>query len=117
MRTLLSQALLLISLSLFTSFAFADPVWIDVRTPSEYEEDHIQGDLNLPLQKIQTETLISVLENLDPDSEIMLYCRSGNRAGQAKELFEAAGFTNVTNAGGISDVRVLREGAQQRPSQ
>ncbi len=46
----------------------------------------------------------------------MLYCRSGNRAGQALELLKTAGFTHATNAGGISDVRELRAIPAQSPA-
>jgi phage shock protein E len=42
------------------------------------------------------------------DDEINLYCRSGRRAELAKEMLEAAGYTNVFNRGGIDEVRVLR---------
>jgi len=82
-----------------------ESVWIDVRTEAEYSEDHIDGDNNIPLASIDTDMIAS---QYGKDVEINLYCRSGNRAGQAKEILEAAGFTNVNNVGGIDDVRELR---------
>ncbi len=85
--------------------AFADPVWIDVRTIEEFGTDHIDGDANIPLAELTATKLAS---QYGKDAELMLYCRSGNRAGQAKALLDAAGFTSVTNAGGIDDVRTLR---------
>jgi len=87
-----------------------DTVWIDVRTVEEFSDDHIAGDMNIPLASIDVDALA---ERFGKDDEINLYCRSGNRAGQAKEILEAAGFTNVNNVGGISDVRELRSLATQ----
>lgn len=97
----------LVLLAVFTvPRAAAEPVWIDVRTVEEYAGDHIAGDANIPLAELDAAQLATSYAS---DAEIMLYCRSGNRAAQAKELLEAAGFTNVVNAGGITDVRALRE--------
>lgn len=91
----------------------ADPVWIDVRSSTEYAADHIAGDSNVPLAELDTQALA---ERYGKDAELKLYCRSGNRAGQALELLKAAGFTNVSNEGGIADVRALRGIAQQSPA-
>lgn len=85
-----------------------EPVWIDVRTVEEYNDDHIDGDLNIPLATINADDFAS---RFGKDAQINLYCRSGNRAGQAKTILEAAGFTNVNNLGGIGDVRALRSPA------
>jgi phage shock protein E len=38
------------------------------------------------------------------DKEIILYCRSGGRAGSAKQMLESAGYKKVTNAGGLTDM-------------
>lgn len=102
---LLKHAVLLFAL-LATRFVLAEQVWIDVRSIEEYSTDHIEGDANIPLATIDAAALAA---KYGKDAELMLYCRSGNRAGQAKQLLETAGFTKVTNAGGITDVRKLRE--------
>jgi phage shock protein E len=44
----------------------------------------------------------------DKTTEIHLYCRSGGRAGRAMNALEDAGYTNVSNAGGIEDAREAR---------
>tara|TARA_R110000772_G_scaffold167899_2_gene279615 strand:- start:83 stop:466 length:384 start_codon:yes stop_codon:yes gene_type:complete len=88
-----------------TAASVSEPVWIDVRTIEEYSEDHIDGDLNLPLVSLDVEEVSSLFSK---DEAINLYCRSGNRAGQAKLILEAAGFTNVNNMGGIDQVREIR---------
>jgi phage shock protein E len=87
-----------------------ETVWIDVRTIEEYNEDHINGDLNIPVDDINMDEFAKMF---DKDDEINLYCRSGNRAGRAKLILEEAGFTNVNNRGGIDDVRELRKLAVQ----
>jgi phage shock protein E len=104
---------LLASLFYCAQGAYADPVWIDVRSVEEYSADHIDGDANIPLAAIDAQALA---DKYGKDAELMLYCRSGNRAGQAQEILKAAGFTNVTNAGGITDVRTLRGIAVQSPA-
>lgn len=91
----------------------ADPIWIDVRTVEEYAADHIDGDANLPLAELDAQALA---DKYGKDAELMLYCRSGNRAGQALEILKSAGFTQVTNSGGIADVRTLRGLAVQSPA-
>ncbi|MBN4053790.1 rhodanese-like domain-containing protein [Haliea sp. AH-315-K21] len=91
-----------------------ESVWIDVRTIEEYNDDHIAGDLNMPLADIDVAEFSSMFSK---DDEINLYCRSGNRAGQAKQILEAAGFTNVNNMGGIGDAREIRNLALQSSSE
>ena len=113
MKLMHLKLLALLTFMFAMSSAWADPVWIDVRTVEEFTADHIEGDANIPLAEIDTAKLAT---QYDKNAEIMLYCRSGNRAGQAKEILEAAGFTNVVNAGGISDVRSLRELAESNSS-
>jgi phage shock protein E len=41
------------------------------------------------------------------EQQLFLYCRSGNRSGQAKTLVEAMGYTQVVNAGSVGDASVL----------
>lgn len=97
---------LLFTLTLFACAGMQPkPVWIDVRTVEEYSANHIDGDANIPLATIDPQDLAA---KYGKDAEINLYCRSGNRAGQAKDILEAAGFTHVNNMGGIDDVSKLR---------
>src|SRR6186997_452497 len=74
---------------------------VDVREPDERAAFNIGGEF-LPLGKIQTMQTdeIDDLKN----EEIIFYCRSGNRSGQACLILEAMGFTNVKNlVGGMID--------------
>jgi rhodanese-related sulfurtransferase len=67
---------------------------LDVREPHENIEFNIGGTL-VPLGKIKTMQLDEI-EDWKND-EIIVYCRSGNRSGQACLILEAAGFQNVKN--------------------
>jgi rhodanese-related sulfurtransferase len=74
---------------------------IDVREPSEHKEFNIGGTL-YPLGKVQSME-IEELENLK-DQEIILYCRSGNRSGQAAMILDMLGFKDTKNLiGGMND--------------
>ncbi len=70
---------------------------IDVREPHENTEFNIGGTL-IPLGNIQM-MQIDDLEELK-NEELIIYCRSGNRSGQACLILETAGFTNVKNLTG-----------------
>lgn len=73
----------------------------DVRTPEEFSEKHVETAINHDVEKMQAGTFPSVPK----DSTIYVYCRSGNRSNQAKELMQQNGFTNVTDLGGLSDMQ------------
>lgn len=76
---------------------------IDVREPHENAEFNI-GGLLLPLGKVQT-MQIDDIDNLK-DEEVIVYCRSGNRSGQACQILDLAGFKNTKNlAGGMLNWR------------
>ena len=76
---------------------------IDVREPHENAEFNI-GGLLLPLGKVQT-MQIEEIEDLK-DKEVIFYCRSGNRSGQACQILEMAGFKNAKNlVGGMLEWR------------
>ena len=67
---------------------------VDVREPHENAEFNIGGTL-IPLGKIQS-MQIDELEDFK-EKELILYCRSGNRSGQACMFLDAMGFKNTKN--------------------
>lgn len=73
---------------------------IDVRTPEEFADGHLTGATNIDFTSPDFAERIG---ELDKDAEYTLYCRSGRRAGEALELMKDAGFTKVTNAGGLEE--------------
>jgi rhodanese-related sulfurtransferase len=73
---------------------------VDVREPHEHEEFNIGGIL-VPLGEIRAMQVMQVdeLEELK-DQEVIVYCRSGGRSGQAAMILETMGFQNVKNLTG-----------------
>ena len=92
-------------LLLISASSIADVAWIDVRSLPEHVVDHIEGDL-----RISHTDIVEQVSKLYPnkDTEIRLYCRSGGRAGKGMSALQAVGYKNISNAGGISDVRKAR---------
>lgn len=76
----------------------ADTVIIDVRTPAEFADGHLDGAVNIDVQSPDFEQQISAL---DPAGDYIVYCRSGNRSGQAIDRMSALGFTALTNGGSV----------------
>ena len=70
---------------------------VDVREPHEHEAFNIGAQL-VPLGRIQT----MQADELDAlkDQELIVYCRSGNRSGQACLILDTMGFTNTVNVVG-----------------
>lgn len=75
---------------------------IDVRTAEEFADGHIDGAINIPYQ--QTDALESAI-GADKQRQVVVYCRSGHRAGIAKDALEKAGYTNVFNASGYEALK------------
>lgn len=74
---------------------------IDVRTAEETSSGYLEGALLIDINGGQFDSEVA---KLDKSANYVVYCRSGNRAGQAVEKMKAAGFTGVlTNAGSLSD--------------
>lgn len=72
--------------------------WIDVRTPGEYQSNHIEGFKNYPVQ-----TLKNNLKDLDQNKETVVICQSGSRSVAATRILKKNGFEQVTNVqGGMS---------------
>jgi rhodanese-related sulfurtransferase len=65
---------------------------LDVRTPAEFEATHIPGSYNVPLDTLR-EHRDDIRRHLD--SDVVLVCRSGNRAEQAEQALRGAGLANV----------------------
>ena len=73
---------------------------VDVREQYEYDEEHIEGALLLPLGEIE-----SNVEKIIPDRQavIIIYCRSGRRSADAAKKFVNLGYQNIYDMGGIID--------------
>jgi rhodanese-related sulfurtransferase len=80
-----------------TKVAEAGVITLDVRTPIEFGEGHIEGARLIDFQSGNFENEIAAL---DKNATYAVYCRSGNRSGQAVKVMQDAGFTNVFNMNG-----------------
>ena len=65
---------------------------VDVRTPEEFAAGSYPGAINIPLEEVATRT--SEFKN---DKGVILFCRTGNRSGQAIEILNENGITNTYN--------------------
>jgi rhodanese-related sulfurtransferase len=74
---------------------------IDCREPHEYEDFNLGGKL-IPLGRFHS-FQVDELEDLK-DEEVIVYCKSGNRSGQACLILDTLGFSDTKNlTGGISE--------------
>lgn len=74
-------------------------VLLDVRTPEEYAEGHIEGALLIPHTELEAR---AGAELPNKELPIFVYCRSGNRSKTASLELLAMGYTEVYDFGGIS---------------
>ena len=72
---------------------------VDVREPGEFAGGTAKGAINIPLGSVASQ-----LEKFKGKENIIVFCRSGNRSGQAKTILEQNGFKNVVNGGTWEDV-------------
>jgi len=68
---------------------------LDVRTPEEVEEGYIPNSTNIDIYLGQD--FLTELEKLDKSKNYYVYCRSGNRSGQACAIMNSIGFENTYN--------------------
>jgi len=86
---------------------------IDVRTPEEWATGHLEGAVRIGIADAD---FAQQLEALDKSADYYIYCRSGNRAGQAIDYMQSAGFTGklvnggaVANAAGQTGLAVITD--------
>lgn len=88
----------------------ANTMLIDVRTPAEFAEGHIEGAVNIP---VELATFTQQVALLDPDMDYLVYCRTGRRADVAIDHMSTLGL-RTTNLGSVADasdatgIRVVR---------
>ncbi len=70
-----------------TSFLF-----LDVRTPEEYQSGHVPTAKNIPIQ-----VLSQRLAEVPKDVKVFVYCESGVRSTKAAKILHDAGYTNIVN--------------------
>ncbi len=73
---------------------------IDVRTKGEYQQGHIKGSVNIPLNDLSNH-----YSKLDKSKPVITCCASGMRSAQAKNILKANGFGEVYNGGGWTSLQ------------
>ena len=107
-KFLVASVIAIFAMSSLSACSSSDPIdmttiaaVIDVRTPEEFASGHLDGALNID---IQGSTFESEIGALDKSANYVIYCRSGNRAGQAVTYMQDNGFTGtLTNAGSVDE--------------
>jgi rhodanese-related sulfurtransferase len=72
---------------------------IDVRTPLEFREVHVDFALNLPLGSLDPHAVMSRRDS-DRDRPLYVICHGGDRASLACQKFQACGYDNVVSVSG-----------------
>lgn len=73
---------------------------LDVRTPDEFTQEHIEGSILIPVQTLENNlALIAQVKN----QKIIVYCHSGNRSVSASRILIENGFTPLNVKGGIAE--------------
>jgi phage shock protein E len=78
----------------------AGTVVVDVRTPAEFAQGHLTGAVNID---VESSAFTTQVKQLPTTGTYVVYCRSGNRATAAISQMKVLGYTQLTNAGGITD--------------
>lgn len=73
---------------------------VDVRNPFEYQMGTVKGAINIPLQQVEQQ-----LSKFKNQKAIVVFCQSGNRSGQAKQVLDQHGIPNVYNGGSWKNVQ------------
>ena len=81
----------------------AHAVYVDVRTIEEYNAGHVRDALHIPY-----DLMAQRWRELEPyrNQRLIVYCRSGRRAGVALEVLKGRGFAQVENGGGLDELAV-----------
>ncbi|MBW8359486.1 MAG: rhodanese-like domain-containing protein [Weeksellaceae bacterium] len=70
---------------------------VDVRTPQEFADGSVSGAVNIPLDEVQNR-----VGEFRDKPYVVVFCKTGNRSGQAKQILEKNGIKNVTNGINVS---------------
>lgn len=75
---------------------------IDVRSPQEYKESHLEGAINLPLYDIEEKAREQIKKK---DTPMIIYCQSGSRSRRAMQILRQEGYENLYEIkGGLDNI-------------
>lgn len=79
-----------------------ESVLVDVRSPQEYKEWHINGSINIPLYDLEKNN--SQITN-NKNNVIIVYCQTGKRSKKAVEILKKVGYTKLYEIdGGLDNI-------------
>lgn len=78
---------------------------VDVRSPREFAGGSVKGAVNIPLDKLPSQ-----LSKFKDKKHVVVFCQSGMRSSQAKNVLQQGGIQNVYNGGSWYSVRELVSG-------
>ncbi len=73
---------------------------VDVRTPREFGTGSVPGAVNVPLNEVNAR-----IDEFRDKKNIIFFCKTGTRSGQAKIILDHNGFKNVVNGGSVKKVK------------
>lgn len=82
---------------------------IDVRSQEEYDQGHIEGSTLIPHSEL--DAIVAAI-GPDHDRQVVLYCRSGGRAGRVQTALQEKGYTGIFNATGWDALEATRPPAE-----
>lgn len=74
---------------------------VDVRTPAEFAQGHVEDAVNID---VQSPAFTQEITSLPRDGTYLVYCRSGNRSAAAADAMRSAGL-DVADGGGLEDMK------------
>lgn len=75
-------------------FIKAGALLVDVRSHEEFSGGSVKGAINIPVDKVSER-----VEEFQNKGNIVVFCQSGGRSGQAKSILEQRGIKNIINGG------------------
>ena len=108
-----SLALIFFLLTGISMNAFAEKVWIDVRTAEEYAKGHVAGALLMPHDQIAVLIADKVSDKTAP---LHLYCGTGRRADIVRNTLLQMGYTNIENHGSVENAMIVADESNEPDS-
>lgn len=92
-----------LSKKLFADIQQGKAYLVDVRTPDEYNQEHLKYAANININ-IKSADFADQIKKLDKSKPVYLYCHSGNRSGRAADSLQTLGYTKGYNIGGLDSL-------------
>ncbi|MFP2769569.1 rhodanese-like domain-containing protein [Oceanisphaera sp. KMM 10153] len=109
----MNNRIIALLLSLSMPLMAAEPVWIDVSSPEEYTREHLAGAIHIPYTRIAQGVTARYPDKATP---LKLYDRDDHRAQLAREALQTLGYRQVSDKGGLEELKASGLATQQADS-